>query len=94
MTLLTYTEPVSAPLDTAAASFKATLRELHSLKGDAGMLDLAEVAALAKDCEKKVERLHADSTDAEIEYVVAALRQLEHLIEGLEATHPSKPSAP
>ena len=33
LTLLTYTDPVSVALDTAAASFKATLREL-GLSGD------------------------------------------------------------
>src|SRR5205823_11426556 len=33
LTLLTYTRPVSVALDTAAASFKATLREL-GLSGD------------------------------------------------------------
>lgn len=76
------------------AEKKATLREIHSLKGDAGMLELSEVALLAKDCEEKVKQLHADSTDADIEHVVAALRQLEGVIAGIEAAHLSKHESP
>jgi HPt (histidine-containing phosphotransfer) domain-containing protein len=72
------------------AEKKNALREMHSLKGDAGMLDLAEVAALAKECEKEVAKLHADSSDAEIEHVAAALRRLEDLIAGIEAAHVAK----
>jgi len=76
------------------AEKKAILREIHSLKGDAGMLELVEVVLLAKDCEEKVKPLHADSTEADVEHVVAALRQLEAVIAGIEAAYPSKVRRP
>lgn len=76
------------------AEKRVPLREIHSIKGDAGMLELSEVALLARDCEEKLKQLHADSTDADIAQLVAALRQLEDVIAGIEAAHLSKAGRP
>jgi HPt (histidine-containing phosphotransfer) domain-containing protein len=73
---------------------KATLREIHSIKGDAGMLELKEVASFARDCEEKVKLLHADSPDADIAPVAADLHELERLIESLEVPSPPKHESP
>jgi HPt (histidine-containing phosphotransfer) domain-containing protein len=77
-----------------SAEKRTTLRELHSLKGDAGMLELTEVSLLAKDCEKQVERLSAESTEADLEPVLAALGHLARVIEGLGAELLAKAGPP
>jgi len=76
----------AAQYDQAATTKVA--RDLHTLAGEAGLLGLSEVAPLARDCELKAKRLHASHTDAEVEGLVAALRQLAQLIEGIGAASP------
>ena len=74
---------------------RATIeRRIHTLAGDACLLGLTEVCSLGLDCERRIKRLVADSSEIDIEQVVAALRQLEQLIEGLEAAQASKAGAP
>src|ERR671939_93432 len=47
LTLLTYTDPVSVALDTAAASFKATLRELGLSRDEPELGDAARLGQRA-----------------------------------------------
>ena len=65
---------------------KAIVRELHSLAGEAGLLGLTEVLPLARDSERKATLLHVSQADADADALVAALRQLELVIEGIAAT--------
>jgi len=65
-------------LDTAA--IKTTVRELHTLAGEAGLLGLSHVVPLARDCEQKAKQLHTSHTAADIAVLVTALHELERLI--------------
>jgi HPt (histidine-containing phosphotransfer) domain-containing protein len=80
------TRVAEAQRDQAATPKSAD--ELHALAGEAGLLGLTEVFPLAKACEQQARRLHASRADAEVETFVAALRQLERLIEGLAVPNP------
>jgi HPt (histidine-containing phosphotransfer) domain-containing protein len=63
-----------------------TVRELHSLAGEAGLLGLHAVIPLARDSEQKAKRLHVSHADADADALVAALRELDTVIEGIGAT--------
>jgi HPt (histidine-containing phosphotransfer) domain-containing protein len=65
------------------AAQRMTVREIHSLAGDAALLGLTEVASLGHACEQQVKLLHTASTEAEIEQLAASMRQLVRLIDGL-----------
>jgi HPt (histidine-containing phosphotransfer) domain-containing protein len=67
----------------------ATVRELHSLAGEAGLLGLHEVIPLARDGERKAKVLHVSQADADADALVAALRALEQIIEGIAVTRGS-----
>ena len=67
----------------------STVRELHSLAGEAGLLGLNEVIPLARDGERKAKVLHVSRSDADAEALVAALRALEHAIDGISVTRGS-----
>lgn len=58
-----------------------TLRELHTLAGEAGLLGLRVLIPLARDCELKAKQLLISRADADVEVLVAALRQLVGRIE-------------
>lgn len=73
---------------------KTALREIHSIKGDAGMLELTAVSSFARVCEEKVKLLHADSPDTDIAHVSADLHELEQLIENLAVPQPPKHESP
>ena len=60
-----------------------TVRELHSLAGEAGLLGLREVIPLARDSEQKAKLLHVSQADADAEALVVALRKLSKVIEGI-----------
>lgn len=64
----------------------ATVRELHSLAGEAGLLGLNEVIPLARDGERRAKLLHGSHTDADADALVAALRALEQAIENIAVT--------
>jgi HPt (histidine-containing phosphotransfer) domain-containing protein len=66
-----------------------TVRELHSLAGEAGLLGLNEVIPLARDSEHKAKRLLVTQADADADALVAALRELDLIIEGIGATSSS-----
>jgi HPt (histidine-containing phosphotransfer) domain-containing protein len=63
-----------------------TVRELHSLAGEAGLLGLHEVIPLARDSEQKAKYLHTSQADADADSLVAALRKLDTVIERIGAT--------
>lgn len=64
-------------------------RDLHTLAGEAGLLGLRDIVPLARDCEKKAKAFLASHAEADAESLEAALRQLEQVIEGIAAAHPS-----
>jgi HPt (histidine-containing phosphotransfer) domain-containing protein len=63
------------------AVITTTMRELHSLAGEAGLLGLDHVIPLARECEQKAKLLHLHKADADVETLVAALRRLESAID-------------
>jgi len=65
------------------------VRELHTLAGEAGLLGLGDVVPLARDCERRAKALHGSQAADDAEGLVAALRQLERVIEGVAATGPA-----
>jgi HPt (histidine-containing phosphotransfer) domain-containing protein len=67
------------------------VRELHTLAGEAGLLGLHDVVPLARDSEQKAKALHVSRSEADADVLVAALRQLERVIDGIGT--PSKPGA-
>jgi HPt (histidine-containing phosphotransfer) domain-containing protein len=71
------------------ATIAKSIRELHTLAGEAGLLGLSNVVPVARDCEKKAKNLQASHAEADAESFVGALRQLEQVIEGIAAAHPS-----
>jgi len=74
--------------DTAAA--KTLVRELHTLVGEAGLLGLTAVIPLARVCEQKAKLLQNHRSEADVEVLVAALRELDQVIEGIGAANPPK----
>lgn len=71
------------------AATPTMVRDLHTLAGEAGLLGLSAVVPLARECEQKAKTLHTSRTDADAEGLVAALRNLEQIIEGIGATNTS-----
>jgi HPt (histidine-containing phosphotransfer) domain-containing protein len=67
-------------------ALSATVRELHSLAGEAGLLGLTEVIPLARDGERKAKVLHVSRADPDADALVAALQELEQLIERIAVT--------
>jgi HPt (histidine-containing phosphotransfer) domain-containing protein len=70
-----------------------TMRELHSLAGEAGLLGLEAIIPVARDCEQKARQLHLHKADAEVAALIAALRQLESVIDGIELPESDDASA-
>ena len=66
-----------------------TVRELHTLAGEAGLLGLHEVIPLARDSEQKAKLLRVSQAEADADALVAALRQLDLVIERIGATRSS-----
>jgi len=81
---------ISAAAQQDQATTTKIARDLHTLAGDAGLLGLTTVVPLAKQCEQQAKRLHPGRADAEVELFVAALRQLELVIEGIARGEPIK----
>jgi chemotaxis protein histidine kinase CheA len=65
-----------------------TVRELHSLVGEAALLGLHEVIPLARDVEQKAKRLNTSRTDADGDALVVALRQLDRIIVAIGGAPP------
>jgi HPt (histidine-containing phosphotransfer) domain-containing protein len=69
------------------------IRELHTLAGEAGLLGLRDVVPLARDCDQKARLLQSSHAEADAEILVAALRQLERVIEGIATASPQTGSS-
>jgi chemotaxis protein histidine kinase CheA len=66
------------------AVIATTMREMHSLVGEAGLLGIDHVIPLARECEQKARLLHGSKADADVEPLVAALRRLERVIDSID----------
>jgi HPt (histidine-containing phosphotransfer) domain-containing protein len=60
-----------------------TMRELHSLAGEAGLLGLHKIIPLARDGEQKARRLHTSHADADADALADALRELDQIIDDI-----------
>jgi HPt (histidine-containing phosphotransfer) domain-containing protein len=63
------------------AATAATLRELHALVGEAGLLGLTSIIPLARDSEEKAKRLITSCSPQDATVLVAALEELGKVIE-------------
>ena len=66
-----------------------TERELHALAGEAGLLGLRDVIPLARSCELKAKALRTSHADEDADALLAALRELERVIDGIAAAAPA-----
>ena len=76
--------------DRGPAALATAAGGLHTLAGEAGLLGFHEVVPLARDCELKIKSLQAGQVDGEVEQLLAALGQLERVIEHIGATRVSR----
>ncbi|HET9625315.1 MAG TPA: Hpt domain-containing protein [Kofleriaceae bacterium] len=74
---------ISATTKRDAESVKMTVRELHTLVGEAGLLGLGQVVPLARACEQKAKHLQGPHSDADVSGLVDALHELERVIDGI-----------
>jgi len=83
---------ITAATQRDHAGTTLSVRELHSLTGEAGLLGLNDVIRLARDSEQKAKSLHLSQADADADALVVALRQLERAIDGIDGSDatPSK----
>lgn len=58
-------------------------RELHSIAGEAGLLGLATIVALARAGEDQAKRLRATRSDADAEALLASLTELQGAIDSV-----------
>jgi len=83
---------VEVALDAVArrdhGATQTTVRELHSLAGEAGLLGLHQVIPVARDGEQKAKRLHTSHADADADALAAALRELDQIIDGIAPAPP------
>jgi HPt (histidine-containing phosphotransfer) domain-containing protein len=82
---------LKAVLERDYGAAQKVVRELHTLAGEAGLLGLHAVVPLARDCEQKAKELNRTRADADADMLVAALQQLERVID--EIGTPSKPGS-
>jgi HPt (histidine-containing phosphotransfer) domain-containing protein len=80
---------ITAATQRDHAALPTIVRELHTLAGEAGLLGLGDVVPLARDSELKAKALLASRAAADAELLVAALRQLERVIESIAAAGPT-----
>jgi hypothetical protein len=60
-----------------------TIREIHTLTGEAGLLGLSEVIPVAREAHARAKVFHASAVDADAEALVSALTTLRTRIEQL-----------
>lgn len=72
---------ITAAKKRDAESVKVTIRELHTLVGEAGLLGLTQVVPLARACEVKAKQQHISQPEAEVVAFIDALRELKQMIE-------------
>lgn len=83
------TAAISVAIRRDHAATATMIRDLHTLAGEAGLLGLSAVVPLARECEQKAKTLHISRADADAEELVAALRNLEQIIESIGVTNTS-----
>jgi HPt (histidine-containing phosphotransfer) domain-containing protein len=66
----------------------AIVRELHALAGEAGLLGLQQVIPIARACELKAKALRGGLADADADALLAALHELEQIIDRIGAASP------
>lgn len=82
---------LKATIERDHAATQKVVRELHTLAGEAGLLGLHAVVPLARDSEQKAKDLNRTRNDADADMLVAALQQLERVID--EIGTPLKPGS-
>lgn len=80
---------LAAAKDPSSGASTATLRDLHSLAGEAGLLGLSSVLARARDCEDKARRLAAARNDDTLADLVGALEELAKALDQLDNHEPT-----
>lgn len=68
----------------------AALRELHALVGEAGLLGLGGVLALARAAEAATHRAHGSRSDADVRALEAALDELATCLELVSSHEPGR----
>jgi chemotaxis protein histidine kinase CheA len=76
---------ITAVGEREQAAFVKITRELHTLAGEAGLLGLHDVVPLARDGEQKAKAFQVSRADADAEVLLAALHQLDRVIERIGA---------
>lgn len=80
---------LEAAKDPGGNATAATLRDLHSLAGEAGLLGLSSVLARARDCEDKARRLVAARNDDTLAGLTGALEELAKALDQLDKHEPT-----
>jgi len=65
-----------------------TLRDLHALAGEAGLLGLTEIVPFARTSEAKARLVCETREDADVEALVVALNELASAVERIVAAGP------
>jgi HPt (histidine-containing phosphotransfer) domain-containing protein len=61
-------------------------RELHAIAGEAGLLGLGAIVALARSGEEHAKRLRTSRSDADADALLASLAELKTAIDGVTPT--------
>src|SRR5262245_64174660 len=64
----------------------STVRDLHALAGEAGLLGMTTLVPLARACEDKAKEMHVSRTDADRVSLLESLNVLQRAIELVETT--------
>lgn len=64
-------------------------RHMHSLAGEAGLLGLGDLVVIARAAEEAATQLHADTSEARRDGLVAALTELEGALGRVETSFQS-----
>ena len=83
----------TATLEPGRDAVNATLRDLHALAGEAGLLGLTTVLALAREGEERARGLLATRTDDTISALASSLDELAKALDHLD-TPPITGGAP
>lgn len=67
------------------AGMQTTVRDMHSLAGEAGLLGLREVVPLARSGEDRAKKMCAEPTDETVDAVIATIREIGSAVERLAA---------
>jgi HPt (histidine-containing phosphotransfer) domain-containing protein len=65
----------------------ASVRDLHALAGEAGLLGVPVLVPLARKCEDKAKQMRASRSDADADALASSLEELERAIDLVENNH-------